>query len=59
MKASISLRISNELWGSEEQFEKLLHILDRYPAATDELTLFSSHTHPPSRLLRSKPAPRY
>jgi hypothetical protein len=47
LKASISFRIGPALWLSETRFNALLDLFDRYKGVTDELTFFTSATHPP------------
>lgn len=46
-KASICFRIGVPLWENEARFGELLGLFDRNPAVTDEITLFTSETHPP------------
>ncbi len=46
-KASVSFRISPALWLSESRFNTLLDLFDKYKGVTDELTFFTSGTHPP------------
>ena len=46
-KAFVSLRVGYPVWKSKERFDELLMLLDRHKGATDEITLFTSATHPP------------
>lgn len=46
-RASISFRIGVPQWASQSRFEDLLALLEKYPGVTDEITLFTSATHPP------------
>ncbi len=46
-KAFISFRIGVPLWSSEERFHELLDLFDKYKGVTDEITFFTSETHPP------------
>lgn len=49
-KAFISFRIGVQLWMSEDRFNALLDLFDKYRGVTDEITLFTSETHPPLNL---------
>ena len=40
-------RIGTPQWLSDERFAALLALFDRYPGVTDEVTFFTSETHPP------------
>ena len=40
-------RIGTPQWLSDELFTALLALFDRYPGVTDEVTFFTSETHPP------------
>ncbi len=46
-RASICFRIGAPIWLNEARFSELLDLFDAYPGVTDEITLFSSETHPP------------
>lgn len=46
-RASIAFRIGVPQWATESRFQDLLTLLEKYPGATDEITLFTSATHPP------------
>lgn len=46
-KASVSFRIGQPVWASEARFNELLDLFDAHPGVTDEITLFTSETHPP------------
>lgn len=47
VKASVCFRILQPLWASEERFNELLDLFDAHRGVTDEITLFTSETHPP------------
>jgi hypothetical protein len=42
-----SFRIGTALWLTDDRFEDLLRYFKRFPGMTDELTFFTSETHPP------------
>lgn len=46
-RASISFRIGVPIWLNEARFTELLDLFDAHPGVTDEITLFTSETHPP------------
>ncbi len=46
-KASISFRIGAPTWLNEARFEDLLDLFDHNAGVVDEITLFTSETHPP------------
>ena len=46
-KASICFRIGAPLWQNEARFNELLALSIRIAGVTDEITLFTSETHPP------------
>jgi hypothetical protein len=46
-KAFVSFRVGVSQWMTDEGFEGLLALLDRHPGATDEISFFTSETHPP------------
>lgn len=46
-KAFISFRIGVPLWSSEKRYNEVLDLFDKYKGVTDEITFFTSATHPP------------
>lgn len=46
-KAFISFRIGLPLSMPEARFQELLTLFEKYPGVTDEITFFTSFTHPP------------
>ena len=46
-KAFVCFRIGVPLWLTEPRFTELLDLFDRHRGVTDEITLFTSETHPP------------
>ncbi len=46
-KASICFRIGVSTWWNEARFNELLDLFDAHRGVTDEITLFTSETHPP------------
>ena len=46
-KAFISFRIGVPLWSSEKRYNEVLDLFDKYKGVTDEVTFFTSATHPP------------
>jgi hypothetical protein len=46
-KAYVSFRIGAPQWLSDEGFQELLTLFGKYPGVTDEMTFFTSATHPP------------
>ncbi len=46
-KAYISFRIGIPLWSSEKRFNEVLDLFDKYKGVTDEISFFTSATHPP------------
>jgi len=46
-KAFISFRIGVPQWMPENRFRELLALFEKYKGATDEITFFTSATHPP------------
>lgn len=46
-KAFISFRISVPQWLSEDRFQDLMDLFEKYKGVTDEVTFFTSETHPP------------
>ncbi len=46
-KASVCFRIGQPIWANEERFNELLDLFDAHRGVTDEITLFTSETHPP------------
>ena len=46
-KAFISFRIGVPLWISDNRFDELMNLFDKYKGVTDEITFFTSATHPP------------
>jgi hypothetical protein len=46
-KAFVSFRIGAPLWIPDARFEELLTLFEKYKGVTDEITFFTSETHPP------------
>ena len=46
-RASVCFRIGVPTWLNAARFEELLELFDRNAGVTDEITLFTSETHPP------------
>ncbi|MBN2310286.1 MAG: hypothetical protein JXR94_15025, partial [Candidatus Hydrogenedentes bacterium] len=46
-KASISFRIGTPIWLSGERFAELMGLFEKYKGVTDEITFFTSESHPP------------
>jgi hypothetical protein len=46
-KASISFRIGVPQWMPEQRYLDLLSLFEKYPGVTDDITFFTSATHPP------------
>ena len=46
-KASVCFRIGQPIWSDEARFTELLDLFDAHRGVTDEVTLFTSETHPP------------
>jgi hypothetical protein len=46
-KAFISFRIGVPLWASEKRCNEVFDLFDKYKGVTDEITFFTSATHPP------------
>jgi len=46
-KAFISFRIGVHLWINDNRFEELMQLFEAYKGVTDEVTFFTSETHPP------------
>ena len=46
-KAFISFRIGVPLWISEKRCNEVFNLFDKYKGVTDEITFFTSATHPP------------
>ena len=46
-KAFVSFRIGIGLWMPEKRFKELLNLFEEYRGVTDEITFFTSETHPP------------
>jgi len=46
-KASVCFRIGQPVWANEARFNELLDLFDAHRGVTDEITLFTSETHPP------------
>ncbi|MBI5093514.1 MAG: hypothetical protein HZB26_13865 [Candidatus Hydrogenedentes bacterium] len=46
-KAFVCFRIGAPLWLNEARFGELLDLFERHRGVTDEITLFTSETHPP------------
>ena len=46
-KAIVSFRIGVPLWTSETRCNELFDLFDKYKGVTDEITFFTSETHPP------------
>ena len=46
-KAFISFRISIMQWLPENRFRELMELFEKYSEVTDEVTFFTSETHPP------------
>ncbi|MBL7648978.1 MAG: hypothetical protein JNK74_22605 [Candidatus Hydrogenedentes bacterium] len=46
-KASVCFRIGQPIWANEARFNELLDLFDAHRGVTDEVTLFTSETHPP------------
>ncbi|MBI4558404.1 MAG: hypothetical protein HY706_12555 [Candidatus Hydrogenedentes bacterium] len=46
-RAFVCFRIGTPLWLDEARFTELLELFDQNPGITDEITLFTSETHPP------------
>ena len=46
-KANISFRIGVPLWASEKRCNEVFNLFDKYKGVTDEITFFTSATHPP------------
>ena len=53
-KAFISFRIGVPLWSSEKRYTEVLDLFGKYRGVTDEITFFTSATHPPLPLNRQK-----
>jgi hypothetical protein len=45
-KAFISFRISPALWMPQQRFDELMTLFEKYKGVTDEITFFTSETHP-------------
>jgi hypothetical protein len=46
-KASMSIRVGYTNWHAETQFNGLMALFEKYKGFADEITLFTSETHPP------------
>ncbi|MCK4590230.1 MAG: hypothetical protein KAT86_00650, partial [Candidatus Latescibacteria bacterium] len=46
-KAFISFRIGTAQWMPEKRFKEFLNLFEKYKGITDEITFFTSETHPP------------
>ncbi|MDQ1318262.1 MAG: hypothetical protein QG588_1922, partial [Candidatus Poribacteria bacterium] len=46
-KAFISFRIGVHLWINDNRFKELMQLFETYKGVTDEVTFFTSETHPP------------
>jgi hypothetical protein len=46
-KAFISFRVGVTLWQPENRYRELLALFEKYKGVTDEITFFTSCTHPP------------
>jgi hypothetical protein len=46
-KAFVSFRIGSPQWLPDDRYRALLALLEKYQGATDEITFFTSFTHPP------------
>ena len=46
-KAFVSFRIGVQLWNNDRQFDALLALLRQHARVAEEITLFTSETHPP------------
>lgn len=46
-RAFVCFRIGQPLWANETRFTELLDLFDAHGGVTDEVTLFTSETHPP------------
>lgn len=46
-RAFVSFRIGTPQWMPEQRFQELLRMFKRHPGVTDEITFFTSFTHPP------------
>lgn len=46
-KASICFRIGEPIWSNGERYAELLDLFDRHRGVTDEITFFTSESHPP------------
>ena len=46
-KASVCFRIGQPIWSNETRFNELLDLFEAHRGVTDEITLFTSETHPP------------
>jgi hypothetical protein len=46
-RAFISFRISISQWMPENRYRDLLALFEKYKGVTDEITFFTSFTHPP------------
>ncbi|NUM56718.1 MAG: hypothetical protein HUU46_24075 [Candidatus Hydrogenedentes bacterium] len=46
-KASVCFRIGQPIWSNDARFTELLNLFDANRGVTDEVTLFTSETHPP------------
>lgn len=46
-KAFISFRIGTELYLTDERYNELINLFDKYKEVTDEIAFFTSETHPP------------
>jgi len=53
-KADISFRIGVPQWISEQRFQALLSLFEKYKGVTDEIAFFTSTTHPPIPLKTMK-----
>lgn len=46
-KAAISFRIGTSQWMPEQRYHELLALFEKHKGVTDEITFFTSFTHPP------------
>jgi hypothetical protein len=46
-KAFLAFRIGTTLWEPDGRYQELLNLFDNHKGATDEITFFTSRTHPP------------
>ena len=59
-KAFISFRIGTATWIPEARFDEQKALFEKYKGITDEVTFFTSETHPclPLDVIQERPSPR-